>query len=48
MVTNDKYFIAFASIEDISSNFIGKLYKHFNGNIKKAWESDEVQLKEII
>lgn len=47
MVTNDKYFIAFASIDDISSNFIGKLYKHFNGDIKKAWESDEARLKEI-
>ena len=30
-----------------SVNFIGKLYKHFNGDIKKAWESDEAQLKEI-
>lgn len=47
MVKNDKYFISFASIADISANFIGKLYRHFNGNIKDAWESDESNLKEI-
>ena len=47
MLDNDKYFISFASIDDISTNFINKLYKHFNGDIKRAWECDEYSLKEI-
>lgn len=47
MLNNDKYFIGFASIDDISTNFISKLYEHFNGDIKRAWECDECSLKEI-
>ena len=44
---NDKYFIGFSSIDNISANFIGKLYKYFNGDIKKAWEVCELDLREI-
>ena len=47
MLKDDKYFIGFASIDDISTNFINKLYKHFNGDIKRAWECDESTLKKI-
>ena len=37
MKKNDKYWVAFASIEIIGSKFIQTLYEHF-GDIEKAWK----------
>lgn len=46
MNSNDKYWIAFALLDEFSSNFINKLYTHF-GSIKKAWEASFTELKNI-
>ena len=40
----DKYFIAFSSIEEISSSFV-KTVLEIKGSIKSAWEADEKDFK---
>lgn len=42
----NKYWIAFSSIEQVDSNFILKLYRHF-GDIEKAFNSSLDELKNI-
>ena len=37
MTDNKKYWTGLSSIEEINSNFILTLYKHFDNNIKKAF-----------
>ena len=46
MLNNDKYWLAFASIEKIGSVFIQRLYEHF-GDIELAWKADIQQLLEV-
>ena len=41
----DKYFIAFSSIEEISASFIKKIFA-IKGSIKSAWEADEKDFKD--
>jgi len=45
-MTEEKYWIAFSSIEQIDSSFILKLYEHF-GNIKQAFQASLNELKNI-
>lgn len=46
MQTENKYWIAFSSIEQIDSSFILKLYNHF-GDIEKAFQASLYDLKTI-
>ncbi len=43
---NSKYWLAFASIEEISSSFTKKLYEHFN-DIQLAWHASPQELAKI-
>ena len=40
----DKYFIAFSSIEEISSSFVKTVFE-IKGSIKSAWDADEKDFK---
>jgi len=43
---NEKYWVAFAAIEEIDSIFIQKLYEHF-GDIRRAFEASEKELCQV-
>src|SRR5574344_643631 len=46
LMSKDKFWIAFSSIEDIDSKFIQRLYNYF-GDIEKAFNSSMVELSNI-
>ncbi len=48
MTDNKKYWIALSSIEEINSNFILTLYKHFDNDIEKAFNVSLSDFKDIV
>ena len=44
---NEKYWVAFASIETIGAGFIKKVYDYCCGDIERAWKISLSELKEI-
>lgn len=45
-MSNNKYWLAFSSIEEVGCTFIQKVYEHF-GDIERAWLSSKSELEQI-